>query len=63
MKQDRIIINFDPDMEPAEAVEEGYVSEAAGVPHYCWGTVFKDGRKVFTHRKKKGQRSDSFVVQ
>ena len=69
MKRDRIIIDFDSSIEPAEAlakvllvVENGFVSEAAGVPHYCWGTVFKDGRKVFARQKKKGQRSNSFRV-
>ena len=65
----KIIIEFDESMSAGAAlarvrvvVQRGKISEAAGVLHYCWHTSFNDGTHVLTRRKKRGQKSDSFVV-
>ena len=66
----KIIIEFEETV-PADValakvqsvVRMGKISEAAGVPHYCWHTSFIDGVGVGTRRKKKGQNSDSFIVR
>jgi len=42
-------------------ISEGKVSVAQGVKHYCWLTTWKNGIAVSTRRKKKGQKSDSFI--
>ena len=65
----RIIVDYPDSMHPVDSVEyimdvvkQGQISVAAGVPHFCWATTFKDGTTVWTRRKKKGQTSDSFRV-
>jgi DNA primase len=66
----KMIIDFDPDaITPSDAlrrvalvVDQGRVSEALGMKHYCWLTAFKDGIAVYTRRKKRNQKSDSFLV-
>ncbi len=67
----RIIIDYDPVVisvvdalqRVVQVVAKGKISESAGVKHYCWATTFVDGIWVDTRRKKKGQKSDSFVVR
>lgn len=65
----RIIIDYPESLPPALAVlrvyqviQQGKMSEASGVPHYCWHTVFVDSTAVTTRRKKREQVSDSFLV-
>jgi len=70
----RIIINYDDDIganlalvRVLKVIEEGKISEACGVPHYCWCTGFFDCR-VFTlpkRLKRDGTRTetDSFEVR
>ena len=70
----RLIVDYPDDMTATNAIDfvravtkDGRISEAAGVPHFCWGTRFKGLCKnedimVATRRKKKGQTSDSFLV-
>lgn len=68
----RIIIDFPNGVTPQEAmrlvsqvVAGGKVSQASDIPHYCWATVEhqKDyDLTVWTRRKKKGQKSDSFRI-
>ena len=69
VKKGRIIIDYDDDINPIRAMHllhtvmmSGKISESAGVPHYCFASMFYDA-KVFTRRKKKGQLADSFIVQ
>jgi hypothetical protein len=65
-----IIIHIDDDsIDDLEAVtrvrqvmEEGYVSEAAGIPHYCWATVWRNGTTVAATRKRTKDAADSFRV-
>ena len=41
----------------------GYVSEAAGIPHYCWHTSFSQwGVEVSVRRKRKPDSAVSFYV-
>jgi hypothetical protein len=58
----------------AEVVQEGHVSESATGPHYCWvtkfginepifGVVKGNERIVITRQRKRGQKSDSFIVR
>jgi len=75
----RIIVDIKDDIDPAlaldalkQVVKEGKISEAAGVNHYCWATLFRYDYDppsngyykivVATRRKKKEQTSESFVV-
>ena len=48
-------------------IEEGKISEACGVPHYCWGTRFFDCMVFTLHKrlKRDGFRTetDSFEVR
>ena len=47
----------------AQVVREGYISESAGRPHYCWATVFpRDGVTVIVNRKRRDGAADSFNV-
>jgi len=46
----------------AKVMEAGYVSRAAGIPHYCWATSFKDGFVVVAARKRKANSAESFTV-
>lgn len=49
----------------AKVLQEGKISIASDVPHYCWATRFKVGSDdvmVYTRRKKPYQKSDSFIV-
>ena len=46
-----------------QVVAEGRVSQAAGIPHYCWATVFTARNLVVAVRRKKTNASaDSFIV-
>lgn len=47
----------------AAVISAGYISEAAGIPHYCWATKWSDGVVVYAHRKRTAQSADSFVVR
>jgi hypothetical protein len=66
----KLIIDFDPDAisasdalrRVATVICHGRVSEANGMKHYCWLTVFKDNIAVYTRHKKRNQKSDSFLV-
>lgn len=66
----RIIIDFEGEgitevvalCKVLTVVKGGRISEAGGMRHFCWGTVFPNGSEVWTRRKKKGQKSDSFRV-
>jgi len=70
----RIIINYDENVgvdlalvRVLKVIEEGKISEACGVPHYCWCTGFFDCR-IFTllkRLKRDGTRTetDSFEVR
>ena len=65
----RIIINIqgkvseeDAARYVADIISGGRISVANGVKHFCWLTTWKDGMRVATNRKKKGQNSDSFTV-
>jgi hypothetical protein len=67
----RIIIDIPDDAiglsEAMQCVREvilmGRVSKTTkGVKHFCWHTSFKNGLGVSARVKKKGQKSDSFVV-
>lgn len=70
MASDRIIVEIQGDVNPAwalekvaEVIRQGRISEAAGIPHYCWVTVFKmTGLVVSTRRKRSKTSADSFVV-
>ena len=46
----------------SHVVEAGFISEAAGIPHYCWGTRFKDGVMVAVSRKRQPSAADAFTV-
>ena len=46
----------------AQVIDAGRMSEAAGIPHYCWVTTFRDGTVVSTSRKKTANSADSFIV-
>lgn len=66
MKQKVIIDIYG--VEPALAVlavtkviEDGRVSEARGIKHYCWITKFA-GITVYTRDKKTKTSADSFIV-
>jgi len=58
----------DPDMalEVVQSViDGGLVSKAAGIPHYCWHSIFNlpDGKvHVTTRRRKTKDSAHSFVV-
>jgi len=67
--KNRIIINIQGKISEEDAIrhvsqviQEGRVSEAGGVKHYCWMTTWSNGIRVATNRKNKGQKSDSFVI-
>lgn len=70
MNKQRIIIEYDNDVvgpceatrRVADVISQGRISEAGGVLHYCWLTTFINHTRVATKRKKKGQKSDSFLV-
>jgi hypothetical protein len=65
-----IRIKVEDDIRPYDAlclvarvVSEGFISESAGRPHYCWATVFpKIGAAVVVARKRRDGAADSFVV-
>lgn len=46
----------------ADVIREGRVSEAGGIHHFCWVTVFKDGLTVAVRRKRKPDSPDSFSI-
>lgn len=62
----RIIINFEGVTEQtaihkvSRVIDDGRVSK--NDTHYCWLTVFSDGVVVSTCKKRKGQKTDSFIV-
>jgi hypothetical protein len=66
----RLIITYPDDMKAQDAlcfvsfhVQEGRVSKAGGIQHFCWSTLFRvDGIMCHTRRKKVGQTSDSIDV-
>jgi hypothetical protein len=65
----RIIINIgegiteeDATRYVANVISGGRISQAGGIKHFCWMTTWKDGMRVATARKKKGQDTDSFNV-
>ena len=66
----RLIIDYDPDVistsdalrRVATVTEAGRISKAGGVKHFCWFNVFGDDVTVATRRKKRNQKSDSFIV-
>jgi hypothetical protein len=65
----RVLIKYDEDIGPGRAVwyvqkvmDHGLVSEAAGIPHYCWATKFADGISVVVQRKRQLGAADSFIV-
>ena len=70
----RIIINYDENVglnvalvRVLKVIEEGKISEACGVPHYCWCTRFFDCRvfALVKRLKRNGFRTetDSFEVR
>ncbi len=67
----RLIIDYDPDVisasdalrRVATIAEVGRISKAGGMKHFCWFNVFGDGVTVATRRKKRNQKSDSFIVE
>jgi len=70
----RIIINYDENVglnvalvRVLKVIEEGKISEACGVPHYCWCTRFFDCRvfALVKRLKRNGTRTetDSFEVR
>ena len=67
----RIIIDHPDDVKPDFAltlvefvIREGRVSECSTGKHYCWVTEFKfDKVRVISRQRKKGQTSDSFIVE
>lgn len=66
----KLIINVDDEtVHPSRALEavskvigQGKISEASGVPHFCWVSKFEDGVMVATRLKKKGQIAETFSV-
>ena len=44
-----------------KVIEMGSVSEAAGIGHYCWVSVFEH-EIVYVRRKINPDSSDSFIV-
>ncbi len=66
----RLIIDYPDDMPAHDAclfaswaIEDGKISESAGVPHFCWVTQFtRHGVVVRARRKKRGQKSDSLLI-
>ena len=65
----RIIIEYD-DVEPSVAINrvlcvmsDGRISEANGIPHYCWYTSWPDRIGVLTRRKRSESSADSFLVR
>lgn len=69
MKKEKIIINY-YGIKPEEAVEKvltvingGKISQAGGIKHYCWITVFRQSKiTVGVTRKRNKNSADSFVV-
>jgi isoleucyl-tRNA synthetase len=67
----RLIIDYPDDMLPDRAlwlvqtvVSSGKVSQANGVPHFCWLSYMPVSKaEVITRRKKPGQKSDSLIVR
>lgn len=66
----RIIIDTADDVDAATAlacvdtvIRAGKISEAGGIPHYCWHTVFKTGIEVSVRRKRTSGSADSFYVR
>lgn len=41
----------------------GRVSEAGGIPHFCWFTRFPSGVVVKARRKRSASAADSFIVR
>lgn len=66
----RIIVDIQSGIDVSDAlhklsmvVSHGKLSNAGGVEHYTWLTRWSTGLEISVRRKKKGQNSDSFVVQ
>lgn len=66
----KLIIKFADGVKPLEAllavgtvIQQGKISEAGGVKHYCWHTLLVNGLSVWVSRKRLGQTSDSFRVE
>ena len=65
----KIIIDIDETIDPSSAldavnvvIQRGRVSQAAGILHYCWVTVFNSGIIVASKRKRSKGAADSFIV-
>lgn len=65
----RLIIDYDESMSPENAcyyalqtVRQGRISQAGGIDHFCWHSVFTNGVAVSTRRKKTAKAADSLVI-
>lgn len=65
----KLIIEYPDDM-PAEnacyyalqTVKQGRISEAGGIHHFCWHTVFANEIAVSTRQKRSAKSADSLII-
>ena len=65
----RLIIDYPDEMPPENAcyyalqtVRQGRISEAGGITHFCWVTVFANKVRIEARRKRSATAADSLVV-
>ena len=66
----RIIIQHESDIAFSVAarhvdsvMQMGFVSEAHGIPQYCFASTFMDGIEVFTRERQYLHSAHSFIVR
>lgn len=65
----RLIIDYPEEMPPENAcyyalqvVRQGRISEAGGIAHFCWHSVFRNDVSVSVRRKRSASAADSLVI-